>query len=193
MTKIGIIVGSTRPGRFATQPAEWLKELASQRTDAEFELIDIAEANLPLLDEPAPPMMQQYSQEHTKAWSEKISGLDGFIFVTPEYNHSVPAALKNAVDYIYYEWNFKPVAFLSYGSASGGARAVEHWRTIAGEMKMYDIREQIMLHNYWNDLNENGEYQFGEEQTKAAESTLDQLVFWAEKMKPAREELNTQK
>lgn len=190
MVKIGIIVGSTRPGRFGTQPANWLNELASKREDAEFELIDLAELDLPLLDEAAPPMMNQYSKDHTKQWSETVSGLDGFVFVTPEYNHSFPAALKNAIDFIFYEWNYKPVSFLSYGSAAGGARAVEHLRAIAAEMKMYDIREQVMLHSYWSDLNENGEYQFSVEHEKSATEMLDQLVFWADKMKDARNELS---
>lgn len=190
MVKIGIIVGSTRPGRFGTQPANWLNELASKREDAEFELIDLAELDLPLLDEAAPPMMNQYSKDHTKQWSETVSGLDGFVFVTPEYNHSFPAALKNAIDFIFYEWNYKPVSFLSYGSAAGGARAVEHLRAIAAEMKMYDIREQVMLHSYWSDLNENGEYQFSDEHEKSATEMLDQLVFWADKMKDARNELS---
>lgn len=190
MVKIGIIVGSTRPGRFGTQPANWLNELAAKREDAEFELIDLAELDLPLLDEAAPPMMNQYSKDHTKQWSETVSGLDGFVFVTPEYNHSFPAALKNAIDFIFYEWNYKPVSFLSYGSAAGGARAVEHLRAIAAEMKMYDIREQVMLHSYWSDLNENGEYQFSVEHEKSATEMLDQLVFWADKMKDARNELS---
>lgn len=189
MAKIGIIVGSTRPGRFGIQPAEWLKELADKRGDAEYVLVDIEEADLPLLDEPAPAKMAQYSKGHTEVWSGKIKELDGFVIVTGEYNHSVPAALKNAIDYIYYEWNYKPVSFVSYGSAAGGSRAVEHLRAIAAEMKMFDINEQIMLHNYWNDMNDSGEYQFSQEQEDTATDMLDQLVFWAEKMKPAREEL----
>lgn len=190
MVKIAIIIGSTRPGRFGAQPAEWLKTFADNRGDAEYELIDLAEINLPLLDEPAPPMMKQYANDHTKAWSETVAAYDGYVFVTPEYNHSVPAALKNAIDYVYYEWNYKPVSFVSYGSAAGGARAVEHLRAISAEMKMFDIREQVMLHNYWSDLNDKGEYQFGEEQEKAASAMLDQLVVWSEAMKPTRDTLN---
>lgn len=190
MVKIGIIIGSTRPGRFAIQPATWLKSVADKRSDAEYELVDLAEINLPLLDEAAPPMMKQYSNDHTKAWSEKVASYDAYVIVTPEYNHSVPAALKNAIDYVYYEWNYKPVSFVSYGSAAGGARVVEHLRAISAEMKMYDIREQVMLHNYWGDLNDKGEYQFSEDQEKAATDMLDQLVVWAETMKPTRDQLS---
>ena len=134
MTRIAIIVGSTRPNRLAPQVAEWVHEHAQQHGGAEFELVDIADQNLPLLDEPMPPAMGQYSKDHTKAWAEKIASYDGFIFVTPEYNHSVPAALKNAVDFLYAEWNNKAIGFVSYGSA-GGTRAVEAWRLVAAELR----------------------------------------------------------
>src|ERR1043166_2509375 len=107
MLKIGIIVGSTRPGRKAAVVAEWVYQILKSREDAEFEIVDIAEYNLPLLDEPVPPSLHQYSKEHTKTWSRKIDSLDAFIFVTPEYNHGTSAALKNAIDYLYHEWNNK--------------------------------------------------------------------------------------
>ena len=187
MVKIGVILGSTRPERFGAQPAKWLMDIAQKRTDdTEFELIDLAEVNLPLLDEPTPPSFSQYTKDHTKDWSKKVNELDGSVLVTPEYNHSFPAALKNALDFVFFEWNYKPVSFLSYGSAAGGARAVEQLRPIAAELKMYDIREQVMLHNYWGSLNEQGEYQFSVNEEKAATAMLDELVFWATQMKDAR-------
>lgn len=189
MTNIKIILGSTRPGRFGIQPAEWIYELSKKNKSAHFELIDLEKENLPLLDEPVPPLMQKYSKDHTKAWSKKIKEADGFIFVTAEYNHSVPAALKNALDYLFHEWNYKPAAFVSYGSQAGGARAVEHLRGIAGEVKMYDLREHILLPNYWNDLNENGQYQFNESLEKSAQELISSVIFWSEKMKKARTEL----
>jgi NAD(P)H-dependent FMN reductase len=189
MLKIKIIAGSTRPGRFNIQPARWITEIAKARKDIEVELLDLEEINLPFLDEAAPPMMQTYSKEHTKKWAAKIADADGFIFVTPEYNHSTSAALKNAIDFLYAEWNFKPVTFVSYGSLAGGSRAVEHLRGIAAEIKMYDLREQIMLPNYWENLNEKGEYQFNERHRKSAEEMLKSLIFWAKKMKDARSEL----
>lgn len=190
MVKIGIIVGSTRPGRFAGQPANWIKALADERATDEvtFELIDVEDAHLPLLDEPMPPMMHQYSKDHTKAWADRIEGCDGFIVVTAEYNHSVPGALKNAFDYLNHEWRYKPVSFVSYGSAAGGARAVEHLRGIAGELHMYDLREQVLISNYWNNLNEQGEYQFGEEESKQAAALFDENIFWTMALKSAREE-----
>ena len=129
MLKIGIIVGSTRPGRKAGAVAEWLYEILKSRKDAEFEIVDIAEYNLPLLDEPVPPTLNQYTKAHTKNWSAKIASLDAFIFVTPEYNHGTSAALKNAIDFLFYEWNNKAAGFVSYGGA-GGVRAVENLRLV---------------------------------------------------------------
>ena len=144
MTRIGIIVGSTRPGRNGEAVARWVHELASQRTDAEFEVVDIADFGLPLLDEPVPASMGVYSQPHTRAWAEKIDSLDGFVFVTAEYNHAPTGALKNAIDFVYGEWNDKAAGFVGYGSA-GGVRAVESLRLIMGELQVADVRTQVAL------------------------------------------------
>lgn len=189
MVKIKIIAGSTRPGRFNIQPATWIYDIAKERDDMEVELVDLAEVNLPLLDEEIPPSQGKYEHEHTKKWAAKIAEADGFVFVTPEYNHSIPAALKNAIDFVYAEWNFKPVSFVSYGSLAGGSRAVEHLRAVAAEVRMYDLREQIMLPNYWENVNEKGEYQFNERHVESARGILDNLAFWAERMKEARAKL----
>ncbi len=189
MIKIKILTGSVRPRRFNSQPANWIYNLAKERKDIEVELLDLAKINLPFLDEPFTPFENKPEKEHTKAWAKTIDEADGFIFVTPEYNHSIPPVLKNAVDYLFWQWHYKPLAFVSYGSLAGGARAVEHWRGVAGELKMYDLREQIMLPNYWEHLNEKGEYQFNDRHVAAANAILTDLTFWAEKMKPAREEL----
>src|SRR6476659_6890206 len=124
MIRVGVILGSTRPGRIGEAVAKWVFENASKRTDAEYELVDIADYNLPLLDEPVPPSMGQYSKPHTKAWAAKIGSFDGYVFVTPEYNHGISGALKNAIDFLFAEWNNKAAGFVSYGGA-GGARAVE--------------------------------------------------------------------
>ena len=142
--RIGIILGSTRPGRNGEAVAKWTYEIASKRTDAEYELVDIADYGLPLLDEPVPPSMGQYSKEHTKRWAAKIASFDGFVFVTPEYNHGTSAALKNAIDFLFAEWNNKAAGFVGYGSA-GGARAVESLRLVMGELMVADIRLQVML------------------------------------------------
>src|SRR5581483_804162 len=115
-----------------------------QRDDAQFELVDLLDYPLPHLDEAVPAIRGDYQNEHTKAWAAKIASFDGFVMVTPEYNHSTSGVLKNAIDYLYAEWANKAVGFVSYGSA-GGARAVEHLRLIAGELQMADVRQQVTL------------------------------------------------
>lgn len=174
--KIKIIAGSTRPGKFNPQPAEWIFNISKEYSDAEFELVDIESLNLPLLDEKNAPLEHKYEKDHTKNWSKIVEEADGFVFVTPEYNHSIPGALKNAIDYLYTEWNFKPAVYISYGSAAGGSRAVEHLRGVAGEQKIYDLREQILLPNYWENLDQNGKYQFTERHKQAAERMLESLI-----------------
>src|SRR5688500_12611996 len=147
MIKVAIILGSTRPGRKAEAVARWVYEIAKQRSDAEFELVDLLDFDLPLLDEPVPPSMGQYSKPHTKAWAAKIDPFDAFVFVTPEYNHGTCAALKNAIDFLYKEWNDKAAGFVGYGSA-GGTRAVESLRLVMGEIKVADVRSQVQLSLY---------------------------------------------
>ena len=186
MVKIAIIVGSTRPTRFGIQPAEWLMEQTKSRNDAEYELIDLKEIDLPLLNEPKSASTGEYEYEYTKKWSEKINGIDGFVFVTPEYNHSTSAALKNAIDYLWREWNYKPVAYVGYGGAAGGARAIEHLRGIAAQVKMFDIFEHMVINNYWEHLDESGKYKFDERMAKTADGMLTELVFWAKQMQEAR-------
>src|SRR6201981_1134049 len=134
MTRIGIILGSTRPNRNGEQVAKWVYHFAAQRPDAEYELVDLRDYQLPHLDEPLPPSMGQYQNEHTKAWADKIASFDGFIMVTPEYNHSTSGVLKNAIDYLYAEWNNKAVGFVSYGGGRG-ARGGEPLRLAGGELQ----------------------------------------------------------
>src|SRR5256885_8361374 len=117
MLRIEIIIGSTRPGRNGEAVAKWVHEIAQKRSDAEFELVDIKDFNLPLLDEPVPAAMGNYSKPHTKAWGAKIDSFDGYVFVTPEYNHGMNGALKNAIDFLYREWNNKAAGFVGYGGA----------------------------------------------------------------------------
>ncbi|KUL70582.1 MULTISPECIES: NADPH-dependent FMN reductase [unclassified Streptomyces] len=184
MTKIGIILGSTRPGRNGEAVARWVLDIASKRTDAEFELIDLLDYKLPHLDEQLPPSMGQYSQPHTQEWARKIAGFDGFIFVTPEYNHSTSGVLKNAIDYLYAEWNNKAAGFVSYG-AMGGARAVEHLRLIAGELQMADVRAQVGL-SLFHDFENFSVLKPGEFQVEALNATLDQVVAWSQALAPLR-------
>ncbi|GAA4619399.1 NAD(P)H-dependent oxidoreductase [Actinoallomurus liliacearum] len=185
MTKIGIILGSTRPGRNGEAVARWVYDVASRRTDAEFELVDLLDYKLPHLDEAIPPSLGQYTQPHTLAWAEKIDSFDGFIMVTPEYNHSTSAALKNAIDFLFAEWNNKAVGFVSYGSV-GGARAVEHLRLVAGELQMADVRAQVAL-SLFHDFENFSTFKPGDHQVEALNTTLDQVLAWSRALAPLRE------
>ncbi|WAW10330.1 NAD(P)H-dependent oxidoreductase [Oxalobacter vibrioformis] len=185
MIRIAIIMGSTRPGRNGEAVAKWAYEIASRRTDAQFELIDLLDYNLPLLDEPHPAQMQQYTREHTKIWSEKINPFDGFVFVTPEYNHSTSAALKNAIDFLAMEWKNKVAAYVGYG-ANGAIRAVEHLRQIMAQFQTASIRNQLTL-SLFTDF-ENNAFKPAPRHEKTLGSMLDQLVDWARTLKTLRKE-----
>lgn len=189
MVTIKIILGSTRPGRFGIQPATWITGLVTSRKDTAAELLDLQVVNLPFLDEQNSPAERKYEKEHTKKWSQKIGEADGFVFVTPEYNYSMPATLKNAVDFLFHEWNYKPVCFVSYGAISGGMRAVEQLKLLASTLKMYPLRETVAIQNYWAGMDHQGKYVFTDDMNRRASIMLDELVFWAKKMKEGRDEL----
>jgi NAD(P)H-dependent FMN reductase len=184
MPKIAIILGSTRPGRNGEAVANWVYDIAKQRDDAEYELVDIAQYKLPHLDEAMPPSMGQYTQPHTQAWAAKIRSFDGFVFVTPEYNHSTSGALKNAIDFLYAEWNNKAAGFVSYGSV-GGARAVEHLRLVMGELQVADVRAQVAL-SLFTDFIEFSKFNPAPHQTEAVGTVLDQVVAWSKALAPIR-------
>src|SRR5688500_15193465 len=134
MIRLAILVGSSRPGRKAPVVAQWVFDQTRTRNDAEFDIVDLADVDLPRLDETTPALFGSYQQPHTRRWAERIDAFDGFVFVTPEYNHSFPAVIKDALDYLFAEWNDKPCGFVSYGVA-GGVRAVEHLRVVVAELK----------------------------------------------------------
>jgi len=184
MTRIGIILGSTRPNRNGEQVAKWVYDVASQRGDAQFELVDLRDFPLPHLDEPLPPSLGQYQNDHTKKWSAKIASLDGFVMVTPEYNHSTSGVLKNAIDYLYAEWNNKAVGFVSYGGV-GGARAAEHLRLVAGELQMADVRQQVAL-SVITEFENFSTFKPGDYNVAALNTLLDQVVAWSAALAPLR-------
>lgn len=143
--RIGIIVGSTRPGRRAMGVARWVERFAAfQHPDQSFEVVDISDFDLPLLDERAPAAFGHYQHQHTQAWSARIASFDGYVFVVPEYNHSIPGSLKNAIDFLYAEWHDKAAGLVGYG-LQGGVRATEHLRLILGELKVADVRSVVAL------------------------------------------------
>jgi NAD(P)H-dependent FMN reductase len=182
--KIGIILGSTRPNRNGEAVAKWVHELARKRGDADYELVDIKDFDLPLLDEPIPPSQGKYSQPHTKKWAEKIDAFDAFVFVTPEYNHSTSGALKNALDFLYKEWNNKAAAFVGYGSA-GGVRAVEHLRLIMAELQIADVRAQVAL-SLATDFENYSTFKPAAQHERTVKTMLDQLLAWGTAMRNVR-------
>jgi NAD(P)H-dependent FMN reductase len=189
MTRIGIILGSTRPNRNGEQVARWVYDVASRRSDAEFELVDLRDYPLPHLDEPLPPSMGQYQNEHTQQWADKIASFDGFVIVTPEYNHSTSGVLKNAIDYLYAEWNNKAVGFVSYGGV-GGARAAEHLRLIAGELQMADVRQQVAL-SLLAEFENFSVFKPGDYNLATLDILLDQVIAWSAALAPLRQSAAT--
>ena len=184
MTRIGIIVGSSRPHRTSDQVAQWVRERASRRDDATFELIDLHDFPLPHFDEQFPPAYGTYQNEHTKHWASVIASFDGFVIVTPEYNHSVPGVLKNAIDYLYAEWANKSVGFVSYGVA-GGVRAVEHLRTIVGNLHLADVSRQVSL-QLLTEFEDSTVFKPGDYNLVALDTMLDQVVAWSAALTPLR-------
>lgn len=184
MIQVAIIIGSTRPNRKAEAVARWVYETLKGRKDAVFEIVDIKDFNLPLLDEPLPPSMSQYSQTHTKLWSSKIASFDAYIFVTPEYNHGTSGALKNAIDFLYKEWNNKSAGFVSYGS-TGGTRAVEQLRLVMGEIQIADVRAQVTL-SLFQDFENYSEFKPGANQAQYVHTMTDQVLSWGEALRSLR-------
>jgi NAD(P)H-dependent FMN reductase len=184
MIKIAIIIGSTRPGRVGEAVGQWVFKIAGQRNDAEFELVDIKDFNLPLLDEPVPPSLGKYSKPHTKVWAAKIDSFDAFVFVTPEYNHATSGALKNAIDFLYREWNNKAVGFVGYGG-SGGTRAVENLRLIMGELQIADVRSQVTL-SLSTDFENFTIFKPHSRHEKSVNEMFDQVIAWGGAFKTLR-------
>src|SRR6185312_8043946 len=173
-----------RPGRNGEAVAKWVYEIAQKRTDAQFELVDIKDFNLPLLDEAAPPIMGQYSKPHTKTWAAKIGSFDAYVFVTPEYNHGTSGALKNAIDFLFAEWNNKVAGFVGYGSA-GGVRAVEHLRLVMAEVQVATVRNQVSL-SLFTDFENFTTFKPDPRHENSVNQMLDQLVAWSGAMKTLR-------
>jgi NAD(P)H-dependent FMN reductase len=185
MLKVAAITGSTRPGRVGEAVARWVHELAQKRGHAEFELVDIKDFNLPLLDEPVPPSQGKYSKEHTKKWAAKVASFDGYVFVTPEYNHGIAGALKNAIDFLYAEWNNKAAGFVGYGSA-GGVRAVEHLRLVMAEVQVATVRNQVML-SLRDDFENYSAFKPREFHEKTLGQVFDQVIAWGGVLRALRE------
>lgn len=184
MLKVGIILGSTRPGRSGEAVARWVHEQAVKRGDAEYELLDLRDYALPNLDEKQSAALNQYEHPHTKKWSAAIAPLDAFVFVTPEYNHSTSGALKNAIDFLFHEWSNKAAGFVGYG-ADGAVRAVEHLRQILGMLSVADVAPQVVL-SLFHDFENLTEFKPAERQQESLKLLLDQLLTWAAALRTIR-------
>ena len=185
MVKIGIITGSTRDARVNLQVAKWVESIAKERTDATFELVDIKEYNLPKFNEPIPAIMtQDYQAPEAKVWSEKVSELDGFIFITPEYNKAITSGLKDAIDYLYVEWNNKAAGIVSYGSTLGVA-AANSLRLILTVPKVATVGTQPAL-SLFTDFEEMTTFKPAPFHQETVDKMLDEVVAWSTALKTIR-------
>jgi NAD(P)H-dependent FMN reductase len=187
MLILQVIVCSTRPGRVGPAVGAWMREQAATHGQFAVELVDLADFELPVFDELQHPRLRKYRHEHTQRWSESVERADAFVFVTPEYDFSMPAALLNALQFLYHEWTYKPVGFASYGGASGGMRSVQMTKQVVTTLKMVPIQEAVTITLISEYLNkETGAFVPDEKHRKAALAMLDELHRWAVALKPMR-------
>lgn len=184
MTRIGIIIGSTRPGRLGAQVAGWVHQVAARRSDAEFELVDLADFRLPLFDQAVPPAMGGAGGPEAQAWVRTVDALDGFVFVTPEYNQQLPGALKNAIDYVYAGWADKAAGIVSYG-AVGGSGSAAQLRQLCGLLGLADVPAQVSLH-LATDFEDFTVFAPSGSRARSLGELLDRVVAWTTALEPVR-------
>jgi NAD(P)H-dependent FMN reductase len=173
---LAIVIGSTRPGRVGPKFAEWFRERAAAHGSFDVELIDLAQVNLPLFDEPEQPRLHRYVHQHTIAWSLMVARVDAFVFVTPEYNFGYNAALKNAIDYLSLEWADKAAGFVSYGGVAAGTRAVQQLKQVLTALKMVTVAESVNIPFFAQFIDEAGKVRPNDAMTRAADAMLDELA-----------------
>ena len=186
MYTLGIIIGSTRPARKGIAVAEWIINVAKEHTNFKVEVMDLKEINLPFLDEQHHPRLKKYEHEHTKQWSRQVENADAFIFVSPEYNYGFSAPLKNAIDYLFAEWQYKPVGFVTYGGISGGIRALQMIKQVVTGLNMIPVVEAVNIPHFIKFLDSNHKFIATEEQQKAANNMLLSIEKWTSAMQVMR-------
>jgi NAD(P)H-dependent FMN reductase len=186
MPTLKVIVASTRPGRVGRTVADWFVELATAQGGFDVELLDLVEIGLPFHDEPAHPATGIYEHDHTKRWSQTVDSADAFVFVMPEYNYGFNASLKNAIDFVYREWHYKPVGLLSYGGVGGGLRAAQMIKQVVTTLKMTPLNEAVSVHFVRNYIGEDGVFRGDEGHQKAANSMLAELGRYVAALAPLR-------
>lgn len=187
MLNLKIITASTRSGRKGPAISEWLLKQAEKRENFNTEHLDLAEIALPFLDEPHTPNLQKYQHPHTKKWSAMIDPADAFIIVTPEYNNSYPAPIKNAIDFLFNEWNYKPVAFVSYGGIAGGTRAVQDLKVVVSSVKMVPVKEAVNIPFFEKLIDDKGKFQPTKEVEGSLEKLFEALTQWATALRQMRD------
>lgn len=185
--KVGVIIGSTRKGRFSEQVAQWVFAEIQKQNGIDAELLDLRDYPMPFFDEEVPPSSKEgpYANEAAAAWEKKVEEKDAFIVVTAEYNHGYPAVLKNAFDYTYKAWNKKVIGFVSYGSIAGGARAVEQLRGVAAELQMASTRTAVHIPNPWEKLDDSGKLKTADFEHPLS-TLFEQISWWGNAAKAAR-------
>ena len=184
--RLNIVIASTRPGRVGPAVAEWFHGVARKEGSFDAKLVDLADFELPVYDEPRHPRMQQYEHEHTRRWAESVASADAFALVTPEYNFGPTPALLNALNYVYNEWTYKPAAFVSYGGVSGGIRAVQVTKLTLTTLKMVPIVEAVTI-PFVSEHVKDGSFEPKDIHAQSANALLGELHRWAEALKPMRE------
>jgi NAD(P)H-dependent FMN reductase len=182
---VQIIIGSVRERRFGAPVARWFADVADARSDLRFEVVDLAAWELPALTTPVPPMMGPSADAAIRRWGAKVAQADGYVLVTPEYNHGYPASLKNALDHLFAEWGRKPVGFVSYGGPGGGLRAVEQLRQVVVELDMVPLRQQVAIPRVYGRLGPAGTLD-ADDHVGEARALLDALAWWTAALRPAR-------
>ncbi len=175
MTNLMIVIASTRPGRGGAAVADWFVGQTRAHGGFDVSVVDLAELNLPFLDEPNHPRLHQYTKAHTRAWSAQVQAADAFVFVTPEYNYGYPAPLKNAIDYLHHEWAYKPVGFVTYGGVAAGTRSMQQLKQVVSALKLFPLTEAVNLPFYQQFMGEAGAIQPNQVMTEAASVVLDEL------------------
>ncbi|WP_338869451.1 NADPH-dependent FMN reductase [Spirosoma sp. SC4-14] len=186
MFTLKIIIASTRPGRKGPAIAAWIQDVVNQHPEFAVELLDLAEINLPFMDEPNHPRLQQYEHEHTKNWSRAIDAADAFIIVTPEYNHGFSAPLKNALDFLAREWAYKPVGLVSYGGIAAGTRAVQLLKPVLTALKLVPLAEAVNIPFFARYLDDQEGFVADETLTRSANDMITELLRWTKALKPMR-------
>jgi NAD(P)H-dependent FMN reductase len=186
MLKLHVIIASTRPGRVGPSIARWFHEVAERHGKLDARLVDLAEVNLPLLDEPRHPRFRDYQHAHTKAWSALVAQADAYVFVTPEYNYSAPPSLMNALDYLAHEWHYKPAGFVSYGGVAGGTRAAQMLKLTVTGLRMMPLPEGVAIPFFSQHLDAEGQFTATPAHETGAAAMLDELLRWAQALKTLR-------